>query len=490
MDTDHDRNQRQVEVEVDFEVEGPEETVSRRGKQKQQQTEETKNNQETKTTTPTPLPLKQLIALYCIIFSEPVNMVILFPFIVFMVEDFGIAKDPSRVGFYVGLLASAFPAAQFVSSLPIGWLSDRVGRRPILLIGLFGGGLSMIGFGFSVNYPMAMCFRILAGLLNGNLGVAKSAIGELTDKSNQAKAISLMGLFFGLGTVIAPIVGGFLSDPAGNYPEWFGGWDFFIQFPYCLPCIFSGLVSFVGLFFGIFMFRETHADFVQPKLESGPIGSVEKKPTFWSYFVCSLKRNENSTSKKRPGILSAVRDPYVVAATSLYAMIAFIQIMGDELYTIWAVAEYNEGGIEFSSDYLGITLTIGGLTLLLTQLFWFPWFSKYMKPLRIFQVGLFICAPIYFVFPWVREIYIPPYELMSTERKICLWTVLLTLVIIRVFAAIQAFTTSMIVTNNSVTPERLGSANGLGQVCSISLFLHHFIIDHFITHLSPFIIHH
>ena len=84
-----------------------------------------------------------------------------------MVESFKITTDEGAIAFRAGLVTSAFALAEFSASFPWGWLSDRVGRKPILLAGLAGTGLSMLVFGFARSLPVALLGRALGGLLNG-----------------------------------------------------------------------------------------------------------------------------------------------------------------------------------------------------------------------------------------------------------------------------------------------------------------------------------
>jgi MFS family permease len=98
---------------------------------------------------------------------EPIAFMSIFPYAYYMVKDFGIAADEKSIAMYVGMVTSAFAFAECVSGIFWGRLSDRIGRKKVLLGGLFGTGLSMILFGFASNLPMALVARALGGLLNG-----------------------------------------------------------------------------------------------------------------------------------------------------------------------------------------------------------------------------------------------------------------------------------------------------------------------------------
>jgi MFS family permease len=91
----------------------------------------------------------------------------IFPYIYFMIESFHMTTDDRLIAIYAGMVTSAFTFAEFSSGMLWGKISDRVGRKPILLTGLAGTGLSMLVFGFAPNLPMAVFARALGGLLNG-----------------------------------------------------------------------------------------------------------------------------------------------------------------------------------------------------------------------------------------------------------------------------------------------------------------------------------
>jgi len=91
----------------------------------------------------------------------------------------------------------------------------------------------------------------------GNIGVAKTYLGEITDKTNQGKGFSAFGLTYGLGVIVGPLIGGLLAKPAAKYPSVFPPGSFFDQFPYLLPPLVSASVTLFGLVFGFFFLPET-----------------------------------------------------------------------------------------------------------------------------------------------------------------------------------------------------------------------------------------
>ncbi|KAG2188678.1 hypothetical protein INT44_003817 [Umbelopsis vinacea] len=193
----------------------------------------------------TPLPRLPMAILALAIFSEPVSSTILLPFIYFMVRDFHVTEDEKSIGFYAGKNVNA----------------TCIGMDKFLLIGLIGNTITMIMFGLSPNLAMAVLSRCLCGALNGNVGVSKSVLGEITDSTNQPMAFAMFGFCWGVGGIAGPVLGGLLSNPATQFPDIFGGFPLLVQFPYFLPCFISAVISVIGLFMTFFYFEETNPNF-------------------------------------------------------------------------------------------------------------------------------------------------------------------------------------------------------------------------------------
>ncbi|KAG0299558.1 hypothetical protein BGZ98_009945 [Dissophora globulifera] len=91
----------------------------------------------------------------------------------------------------------------------------------------------------------------------GNVGVAKSMLGEIADHTNQSQAFSVFGFAWGIGMIVGPVLGGYLANPAKTFPDIFGDWAFFIEYPYFLPCFVAAMGSVVGFVVGYFFLEET-----------------------------------------------------------------------------------------------------------------------------------------------------------------------------------------------------------------------------------------
>lgn len=97
---------------------------------------------------------------------------------------------------------SSFYAVEAICVLQWGRASDRIGRKPVLLAGLLGLTLSMVGFGLSTKYWALILSRCAEGALNGNIGVSKSMMAEITDSTNRARGFAYLPMIWSLGSTI------------------------------------------------------------------------------------------------------------------------------------------------------------------------------------------------------------------------------------------------------------------------------------------------
>lgn len=117
----------------------------------------------------------------------------------------------SRAGRYVGVIGASYALMQFLFAPVLGALSDRFGRRPVLLISLFGLGVDFLIQGFAPNIWWLFGGRILAGIMGANFTTANAYIADISDDSTRARNFGFVGMMFGLGFTIGPALGGFLG---------------------------------------------------------------------------------------------------------------------------------------------------------------------------------------------------------------------------------------------------------------------------------------
>jgi len=197
--------------------------------------------------------------LFMVVLVDMLGLTLVIPFLTYFVQDLasaeGIADTGSR-DFWVGIVIATYSLAQFISTPILGSISDRIGRRPVLMFGLAANSVFFIVFGLSGSLAMALIARFLAGAGNGNIAVAKAYIGDISEDDQVAGRMGLLGAAFGLGFMIGPFLGGVLSDPATGIGGPFEN-QFWVDYPYLLPCLFSSAMSAIALSLAFFRLPES-----------------------------------------------------------------------------------------------------------------------------------------------------------------------------------------------------------------------------------------
>jgi MFS family permease len=131
----------------------------------------------------------QLTAAAIVRLAEPIALTSIFPYAWALIKRFQIGSEDDA-SFYAGLLISAFSLMEALMGMYWGGLSDRVGRKPVLLLGCVGTMFSMVMVGFAQNIWVALLGRAIGGLLNGNIGVIQTMVGELVTKPEHERKLS------------------------------------------------------------------------------------------------------------------------------------------------------------------------------------------------------------------------------------------------------------------------------------------------------------
>jgi DHA1 family tetracycline resistance protein-like MFS transporter len=281
----------------------------------------------------------RLLTVFIIVFVDLLGFGLILPLLPFYAENYG--ASPA----VVGLLAASYAAAQLVGAPVLGRLSDRHGRRPVLLISILGTlvgflmlGLaeplgrwtgSFLGAGSPVSTNSAILTvlflsRILDGLTGGNISVAQAYITDVTDEDNRARGLGLIGAAFGLGFIIGPAAGGALS--AGGR--------------YAVPAFFAAGLAFLNWIAVLVWLPESLTVEIKAQLAKQPARSILSVSELWR----ALKR-------PRFGPLLQVRFFYGLAFATFTGVFA--------LYT-----QYRLG---LDSSQTGFILAYVGLLSVLVQ---------------------------------------------------------------------------------------------------------------------------
>src|SRR3954465_5167455 len=147
------------------------------------------------------LVTKPLAIIFLTIFVNLVGFGIIIPLLPFYAETFGASP------LTIGLLFASFSLSQLLASPILGDLSDRWGRRPVLIFSLLGTVVSFVMLALAHSLAMLFAARIVDGLSGGNITTARAYIADITTEENRAKAFGVLGAAFGLGFIAGPALG-------------------------------------------------------------------------------------------------------------------------------------------------------------------------------------------------------------------------------------------------------------------------------------------
>lgn len=152
-----------------------------------------------------------MVTVFLCVFIYLLGFGIIIPLIPILARQFGASA------FETGLLMSIYSIMQFMFAPWWGRLSDRIGRRPVLMISMFFEGLCYIFFAFSNSFLLLFLARALSGFFGASISTASAVISDVTPKENRSKGMALIGVAFGLGFVFGPALGGLLASQAQLY---------------------------------------------------------------------------------------------------------------------------------------------------------------------------------------------------------------------------------------------------------------------------------
>lgn len=157
---------------------------------------------------------RRLAIIFAVVFVNVLGFGLILPLLPYYATRFGASP------LMIGLLTASYPAAQIIGSPILGRMSDRFGRRPILMVSIAGTAVSFLILGSAAALWMLFAGRVLDGLTGANFTVAQSYITDVTAERNRARGLGLTGAAFGLGFIIGPALGGLLSQWGYSVPAY------------------------------------------------------------------------------------------------------------------------------------------------------------------------------------------------------------------------------------------------------------------------------
>ncbi|KAL9602799.1 MAG: hypothetical protein Q9219_001642 [cf. Caloplaca sp. 3 TL-2023] len=440
---------------------------------------------------PDSFPATQLFILAICRLAEPVALASCFPYAWVMVRDFNVG-DESNASFYAGIFISSFALSESLTGMFWGGFSDRIGRKPVLLLGCAGTMLSMLIVGLSTNFWIALAGRVVGGLLNGNIGVIQTMVGELVTKpEHEPRAYAVMPFVWSIGTIIGPAIGGITARPAVSMPDVFSPDGIFGKFPFLLPNLICAALLLVSICLGYFFLVETHPD-LQPwstpedyentsaetplmvtagaTADAGVDLRQDTYGTFNAVDIQEEKRwNVNSDGSPRAPSITSTSETTIYTRRIVMLIIAlgiftYHSMTYDHLLPIFlqdrprhhhfttSSGPFNvPGGLGLTTQSVGVIMSINGVIALIIQAIVFPLFAAWLGVWKVLILVTLLHPVEYFIVPYLA---ILPEHLVYTGIWVCLT--------IRNFTSILAYPLLLILLKEaSPSASVLGKINGL-----------------------------
>lgn len=401
----------------------------------------------------TPLPVLVVATAALCQYANQISIYVIFPMIPSILRHFYPETPSKYLGYRAGWLGSMYAMGNLCGSLAWGRISDTIGRRASLIIGMLATTLFVALFGLSANFASALAFRFLWGLGNGNVGIVKTVLSEVTDSSNQARGFSFIGVGSGLGRLLGPLIAAFLVDPATQYPT-FRGNAFFEKFPFFLPCVVAAAICGVTLVFCILFLRETLASVIP----------FHDWPRRVGIFCCGrfymhrrpLVDEPPSAESSRAVWAGTPGDRRVLVTTGVYGLIALGASMCEELLPIWVVNSPTLHGFAFSTRDLGFIYMVCAPVQLSYQLLVYPRLALRYGERVLLSRALLVASLCVAVFPAA--------SLAASSPNLGVKVASLSVVYAPYVCGTQtALTATFTLVSNSAPKIKRGTANGIGQ---------------------------
>lgn len=243
---------------------------------------------------------------------------IIVPVLPVMVGQF--TADPTAQAYWYGVVAVSYALAQFCAAPVLGALSDRFGRRPVLLLGFCGLSINFFTTALATSLWMLVASRLVGGAMQANAAVANAYVADITPPAERARRFGLLGAMFGIGFILGPVVGGIL-----------GGIDI------RLPFFAAGVLALLNLAYGAFVLPES-------------LPAERRRPVQW------LRANP----------LSSLRDLAALKGVGLLVgVLALAGVAQFSLYTVWVL--YGKARFGWGPSEAGWSLFVVGLVAAAVQ---------------------------------------------------------------------------------------------------------------------------
>lgn len=178
---------------------------------------------------------RHLGIIFLVVVTELIGFGLIIPILPQLADQFGVNR------FWIGILMASYSAAQFIAAPILGSLSDRFGRKPILIISKLGTCLAYVLLAVSQTYILFLVARLIDGFTGGNIATARAYVSDITPPEDRPKGMAIIGISFGLGFILGPALGGVLYGVGNGH---------------FVAAIVAGSLSLLALLLTIFLLEE------------------------------------------------------------------------------------------------------------------------------------------------------------------------------------------------------------------------------------------
>ncbi|KAI1326167.1 major facilitator superfamily domain-containing protein [Xylariaceae sp. FL0255] len=430
------------------------------------------------------LPAQQLAILAVARFAEPLAMTSVYPYLPEMIASFGI--DQKDVAKWAGATSAVFSVSQSITAVSWGQASDKYGRKPVIMLGLFFTMLLFLVWGVSTNLTMAIIVRALQGAGNGNVGIIRTMVAEMVpERKLQPKAFSIMPLVWSIGSVFGPAFGGLFAKPAEQFPGLFSHSHFFNKYPFALPNILGCLVFLISLSTAALFLKET----LHSKKNSRDWGLVLGKRITEAFRDHPLRSHQRlrryslqdaeasapllqtkaksttiTTPKVEKPLPSAVFTRQTIITLIAYTFLALHSVAFDQVLPVFlnytpekhttsntSLPFFFSGGFGLESGRIGTIFTLYGVLCGAIQFVLFPPLCSHFGTLACFK-ACSITFPIVYI--------LAPFPVLIEDVHLR-YTALAVVMLFKAFAVIIGFPCcTILLTNSASSLSVLGTLNG------------------------------
>jgi DHA1 family tetracycline resistance protein-like MFS transporter len=262
---------------------------------------------------------RSLFVIYATLALDAAGIGLVFPILPRLIQD---VANTDNIAPYLGWMAALYAAMQFVFAPVLGSLSDRMGRRPILLISLSGSAINYVIMAFAPHLWLLMLSRAIAGLTSANVSVATAYITDITPDKLRPRRFGMMSAMFGAGFIIGPVLGGVLGD------HW-------VRLPFIAAAAFAA----GNMLLALFVLSESHAPVRGSRFDPATLNPL--RPMRWLF--------------SRPNLLPLVLVYFALSGA------------GEAYGTCWALWGYDS--FAWNGYWVGLSLGAFGAWQALVQAF-------------------------------------------------------------------------------------------------------------------------